>query len=93
MGHSSKLPHQVFWYCGRIDIACAQTLRREKNRRGEQKQLTNYILLKKQSLQVNMASSKGSQGGGAGDQQVIDISQLPIQQLNQFVRTLEKVSR
>ena len=39
-----------------------------------------------------MASSKGSQGGGAGDQQVIDISQLPIQQLNQFVRTLEKVS-
>lgn len=38
-----------------------------------------------------MASSK-SQAAGAGDQQVLDISQLPIQQLNQFVKTLEKVS-
>jgi len=36
-----------------------------------------------------MASSK-SQAAGAGDQQVLDISQLPIQQLNQFVKTLEK---
>lgn len=36
-------------------------------------------------------SSQAQSNQGAGDQQVIDITQLPIQQLNQFVRSLDKV--